>query len=348
MNLKDKVMFIGIGCYGGKQVKEFVENYGYKGIAVNGSEQDLRALGGMNKYHLKNFDGFGGHRERALECLEQNPDFLDYISSIEEEIIFLVFGGGGSTGSGNATIIAEMLLQEDSADKKIVCPVIALPSSSEPLIKHSNAYSAVQELQELQDLGLGATFFINNNVDSTYTCINSAFAKFLDTFLTNDSYGELNNFDEAERIEMLKDNGAMTMSLMKSGTDSTVMLDKLARNGIFAPIENKVCEHVAIIHAGNDNRDIEASSVISEVGKPQNVFEGYNGRSTLIACSGLDYPVEYVTKLAEMAKTAFEERKRERKQVKKLDTLILSDEKEEVKPVRKTSKFDVLKKRMNR
>lgn len=53
MNLKDKVMFIGIGCYGGKQVKEFVENYGYKGIAVNGSEQDLRALGGMNKYHLK-------------------------------------------------------------------------------------------------------------------------------------------------------------------------------------------------------------------------------------------------------------------------------------------------------
>ena len=40
MNLKDKVMFIGIGCYGGKQVKEFVENYGYKGIAVNGSEQD--------------------------------------------------------------------------------------------------------------------------------------------------------------------------------------------------------------------------------------------------------------------------------------------------------------------
>jgi len=53
-----------------------------------------------------------------------------------------------------------MLLQEDSADKKIVCPVIALPSSSEPLIKHSNAYSAVQELQELQDLGLGATFFI--------------------------------------------------------------------------------------------------------------------------------------------------------------------------------------------
>lgn len=35
-------------------------------------------------------------------------------------------------------------------------------------------------------------------------------------------------------------------------------------------------------------------------------------------------------------------------QVKELDALVLSDEKEEVKPVRKASKFDVLKKRMNR
>lgn len=248
---------------------------------------------------------------------------MNFVDSIEEDIVFLLFGGGGSTGSGCATILAELFLQEkneeDGRPKKVVCPVIALPSSDEAIIKHSNAYQAVQELQELVGEGLGSTFFINNDTERDYANINSTFAKFLDTFLTNDSYGELNNFDESERLEMLRDGGAMIMSLMKSGTEQSLMLEKLSKNGIFAPIEtNKICEHIGIIHAGNDNRDIEANMVISEFGKPNNVFQGYNGRSTLIAVSGMDYSVSHVAKLGDLAKTAYEERQRNKNQVKKL------------------------------
>ena len=197
MSLKDKSRFLGLGCYGGKQAKEFIATLGYKGEAANGSEQDLKALGNIPKYHLQHFDGFGGHRDRALDCLAENSEFMDFVENIEEEIVFIIFGGGGSTGSGCATIIAEMLLQEKNEDgqpKKIVCPVIALPSLDEPIAKHRNAYQAVQELQELD--GLGATFFINNNVGKDYATINSTFTKLLDTFLTNDSYGEINNFDD--------------------------------------------------------------------------------------------------------------------------------------------------------
>lgn len=192
MSLKDKCRFLGLGCYGGKQAKEFIVGYGYKGNAVNGSEQDLRALGNIPKYQLQGFDGFGGHRERALDCLAENNEFMNFVNGIEEDIVFLLFGGGGSTGSGCATILAEMLLQEkngeDGKPKKIVCPVIALPSSDEAIVKHSNAYQAVQELQELVGEGLGSTFFINNDISKGYTTINSTFAKFLDTYLTNNSY----------------------------------------------------------------------------------------------------------------------------------------------------------------
>ena len=155
MNLKEKCMFLGLGCYGGKQAKEFI-SLGYKGNTANGSEQDLKALGDIPKYHLKGFDGFGGHREKAMECLEQNPEFLEFISEIEEEVVFIIFGGGGSTGSGCATILAEMLLQdknEDGTVKRIVCPVIALPSPDEAVKKHTNAYNAVQELQEIEEIG---------------------------------------------------------------------------------------------------------------------------------------------------------------------------------------------------
>lgn len=356
MNLKEKSRFLGLGCYGGKQAKEFIA-LGYKGDAANGSEQDLKALGDIPKYQLQGFDGFGGHRERALDCLVQNSEFVEYVENIKEEIVFVLFGGGGSTGSGCATIIAEMLLQQDSEDeeapKRIVCPVIALPSLDEPIAKHRNAYQAVQELQELD--GLGATFFINNNSGKDYTSLNSTFTKFLDTFLTNDSYGELNNFDESERLEMLKDSGMMVISLMgtkdNQSLDQALMLQKLTRDGIFAPVEdNKICEHIAIIHAGRNNSDVEKDVVIAEVGKPKNVFEGYNGRNTLVAVSGLDYPVSHVTKLGEMAKTAYEERQRNRKHVSKLGNLdFMEDEAPKETTVKKTSsKLDVMRKRMKK
>lgn len=350
MNLKEKCRMLGLGCYGGKQAKEFIA-LGYKGNAANGSEQDLKALGDIPKFRLEGFDGFGGHRERAEDCLVQNGEFVDFIENIKEEIIFVFFGGGGSTGSGCATIVSEMLLAQDEESNKIVCPVIALPSQDEPIAKHRNAYQAVVELQELE--GLGATFFINNDSGKDYTSLNSTFTKFLDTFLTNDSYGELNNFDESERLEMLKDSGMMVISLMgakeNQSLDQALLLQKLTKDGIFAPIEsNKICENIAIIHAGRNNSDIEKDSIIAEVGKPKNVFEGYNGRSTLVAVSGLDYPVSHVTKLGEMAKTAYEERQRDRKHVSKLGSLDFAEEKESTATSEKkvSSKLASMRKKM--
>lgn len=355
MSLKEKSRFIGIGCCGGKESREFYL-MGYKSDASNGSIQDLKALGDMPKYHLQNFDGFGGHREKAIECLSENTDFMQFIQNIEEEIVFVLFGGGGSTGSGCATIICEMLLEdrnEEGRPKKIVCPVISLPSSDEAIVKHRNAYQAVQELQEISD-DLGATFFINNDIDKDYNYINSTFAKLLDTFLMNDSYSDINNFDESERIEMLKNCGAMVLSLVGNDKEQSVMIDKLTKNGIFAPIEdNKVCENIGIIHAGNNEKDIDKSVVISEVGKPKNVFEGFNnGKSTLIAVSGLDYPVTHVSKLGDLAQKAYEERQRNKKQsVQKLASLSFMEE-EETKTVtqeRKTStKLEQLRKRMKK
>lgn len=350
MNLKEKCRMLGLGCYGGKQTKEFIA-LGYKGNAANGSEQDLNALGDIPKFRLGGFDGFGGHRERAEDCLVQNSAFIDFIENIKEEIVFVFFGGGGSTGSGCATIVSEMLLGQDEETNRIVCPVIALPSQDEPIAKHRNAYQAVQELQELE--GLGATFFINNDSGKDYTSLNSTFTKFLDTFLTNDSYGELNNFDESERLEMLKDYGMMVISLMgtkdNQSLDQALLLQKLTKDGIFAPIEsNKICENIAIIHAGRNNSDIEKDSIIAEVGKPKNVFEGYNGRSTLVAVSGLDYPVSHVAKLGEMAKAAYEERQRNRKHVSKLGNLDFTEEKgsKTITEKKVSSKLAAMRKKM--
>lgn len=315
MSLKEMSHFLCGGNTGGKFGKIAVNDFGFKATFDNGSTQDLKLLGNMpNTYHLQNFDGFGGHRERAIDCLLQNPEYMEVIQNIKEKIIFIPFGAGGSYGSGMAPIKSEALLEktdEYGMTEKIVCPIVALPSSDEAAVKHKNAYQAVQELQEID--GLGATFFINNDASNDYNYINTTFMKMLDAFLSNDSYGEINNFDESERIEMLRNPGAMIFSLVGCGKEQNVMLEKLTKNGIFAPIEtDSICENIGIIHAGRDNSDINASTVIAEVGKPANVFEGYNGRSTLIAVSGLSYPVSHVRKLGELAQKVSEERLRSR------------------------------------
>lgn len=363
MSLKDKCIFLGLGNYGGKQMKEFI-SLDYNGNAANGSSQDLKVLGDVSKYHLNGFDGFGGNRERALECLEQNQEFLEFVQNIKSEIIFLIFSGGGSFGSGCGTILSDMLAQPRNKyghPQKIICPIIALPSTDEAVKKHQNAYDTVLELQEIAESGtrLDATFFINNNTSITngkdkirdYQYINRTFAIFLDTFLSNDTYGELNNFDESERIEMLRNGGMMVMGLMNpKNLDQALILQKLTSNGIFTPIENdRVCENIAIVHAGHNNSDIDKDSIIAEVGRPRNIFEGYNGQKTFVAVSGLSYPVSHIHRLGESAKAAYEERRRSRTRVDKLDIMDFT-ESEDPRPSAKTdtkpTKWEVLKRKI--
>ncbi len=354
MSLKNSILFLGLGNCGCKQAKVFFE-MGYNAMFVNGSEQDLKILGDVpNIYRLKNFDGFGGHRERALDCLAQNTDFVEALQNIKEKIVFVLHSTAGSTGSGSAPYIEELITEikdEEGNIKKTVCPVPTLPSFSEPIGKKRSAYKAMLDMQEMQDI-LGAAFFINNNASADYDYINSTFANLLNSFLMNDSYGKLNNFDESEKTEMLRQPGAAVLGLFKKEQDKNFMLERLTKNGIFAPVEsNKICGDIAIVHSGSDNSDIEVNEMIVEFGKPFNIFEGYNnGTSTLICVNGLDYPVSHIKQLGELAQQAFDERKRSRKNAEKLSDLnFMEDETTGRKPEKKSStKLDALRRLMKK
>lgn len=354
MGLMNDVLFLGLGNCGCKQAKVFYE-MGYKAMFVNGSEQDLKILGNVpNIYRLRGFDGFGGHRERALNCLADNPEFVEALQGIKEKIVFVLHSTAGSTGSGIAPYSEEVLTEatdEDGNPEKIVCPVPTLPAFDEPIGKKKSAYKAMLDIQEMKDM-LGATFFINNNAAKDYDRINGNFAKMLDSFLTNASYGKLNNFDESEKIEMLRQSGATVLGLFGKDHDRVFMMERLTRNGIFAPIEiNKICGDIAVVHSGTDDSDITVENVITEFGKPFNIFEGYNnGNSTLICVNGLDYPVSHIKQLGELAQQAFNERNRNRKNVEKLSDLDFMDDKAAKKTVtqKQSTKLDALRKLMEK
>lgn len=91
--------------------------------------------------------------------------------------------------------------------------------------------------------------------------------------------------------------------------------------------------------------------MITEFGKPFNIFEGYNnGNSTLICVNGLDYPVSHIKQLGELAQQAFNERNRNRKNVEKLSDLDFMDDKAAKKTVtqKQSTKLDALRKLMEK
>lgn len=260
MGLKDQVIFVGLGNFGCKLAKLFYEK-GYKAIFANGSEQDLKLLGDTpGVYRFRNHDGFGGDRGRAVDCLSADQEFMDALQRIKERIVFVCYAAAGSTGSGTAPFVEEILLDgndDDGIPSKIVCPITALPSSNEAIIKHQNAYQAILEQQEVE--GLGASFFINNEINKTdgYGWINNMFVKLLDAYLTDDSYGEINNFDSSEKLVMLKDSGSMIICQLANSKPDQI-IDMLTKDGIFAS-SFSVCDHIAIIHSKGDNSDITSA-----------------------------------------------------------------------------------------
>ena len=293
MEIKKNTMIIGLGNCGCKITKLFAD-MGYSTMFANGSQQDLKVLGNMKGiYKLDGYDGFGGHRERAMKCLCDNVEFTEALEKIEQKIIILIYAVGGSTGSGLSAVVAQYI-KDVYGENKIIVTVPVLPKENEAINRHKNSYQAVQELMSLD--GIGATFFLdNNNCEGTdLRWINKTFVSLLDAFLTDDSWGEPNNFDESERLEMLSDPGAMIISYCKDG------IEKLLTDNIFAPLQkDRVCNNIGVIH--KDKNDVDIDIIVAEVGKPLNISEGWGGKCTLIAVSGMSFPVDHIQRLGKLA-----------------------------------------------
>lgn len=330
MELKKNTIIIGLGNCGCKITKLFAD-MGYTTMFANGSEQDLKVLGNIKGiYKLDGYDGFGGHREKAMECLCDNVEFTDALEKIEQQIVILIYAVGGSTGSGLSSVVAQYI-KDVYGDDKIIVTVPVLPKENEAINKHKNAYQAIQELMALD--GIGATFFLDNNncEGNDLRWINKTFVSLMDAFLTDDSWGEPNNFDESERREMLSDAGAMIISYCKDG------IEKLLTGNIFAPMQrDKVCNNIGIIH--KDKNDVEVDTIVAEVGKPFNISEGWGGKCTLIAVSGMSFPVDHVQRLGKLAIDGQKERQRNIEMAKDqslptldFDELIKPDKKSENK-----------------
>lgn len=314
--LKDSTAVIGLGLGGMTVTYEFQER-NYLTYSVNGSEQDIKSIpNAKNSMRLEGYDGLAGNRELAYEALKRNKHILKKLKEIEKKINIVIASGGGSSGSGCITFVSEILVQNPD---KIVVPVILMPRQDESIQKRLNAYNVAKELMQIEELG--AIIFVNNESYSDLKKINTILVNMLDAFLSDTSYSSGSNFDDSEKMKMLKEHGAFVLAMLSDNKNGKItsqdMVTVLTAKNIFLPINNDgVVGNIGIINQKGNK--IDEHELIKAIGVPENVFVGNNGRVNIACASGLGYPVEYITKLG---KSAVEEQKKRMKKRESLSTL---------------------------
>ena len=326
--IKNDVFVVGLGL-GGEKVGYDFQQKNYGSYLINGSGQDNKTLpDAKNVLKLEGYDGLAGDRSLAFKALKNNKDILQKVIAIKEKVILLVATGGGTTGSGCITHLADILCEK--CPDKIICACIMMPRKDEPIKKKLNAYDTAKELMDIPEMG--AIVFVNNEAcDSNLNKINFNLVNMLDAFFTDDSSSNVSNFDDSEKLKMLSDHGAFIIA-MRSDNNTNVpekgngkkvttqdMINSLTANNIFLPINNdKVVTHIGIINQ-KDNR-MDEKEIVKAVGTPENIFTGNNGNVNIVCASGLGFPTEYI---ADMGKKAVEEQKQRLE--KKKSTNLLDD-----------------------
>ena len=311
--IKNNVAFIGLGACG-SNITLLFQKRGYTCFYINGSEQDNKALSGArNILRLKGHDGCGGDRAVSEIALADNLEIIEELKKIKEEIIYLVFSTAGSTGSGIAPILCDIILELNEAEgfNKTVCCIAMLPRRDEALQKHINAYNCLKELSEKADMG--SCILVDNNKLDNLGRINATVVHHLDCFFTDESYSNRGNVDVSEKIRMIKQQGMMVMSAVCNGKAGKPVeyLESLLTKNVFAPVESDgVVEYIAVINSMET--PVKVDMIMKAVGIPQNVFTGYGAKKTITVVSGLSFPFTYISEIKQQAEEKYQERMQSR------------------------------------
>lgn len=328
--IKDEVFVTGIGL-GGERVGYEFQKKNYPTYLINGSGQDNKTISeAKDVLVLEGYDGLAGDRGLAVEALKKNKAILQKMVSIDKKIILLFATGGGTTGSGCITHLANILCAK--CPDKIICACLMMPRMDEPIQKRINAYNTAKELMEIPEMG--ALILVDNeSCNSDLDKINFNLVNMLDAFFTDDSSSNVSNFDDSEKMKMLSDNGSFVIAMRSSNKADTQdenkkgntqdMVNSLTASNIFLPIGNEqIVSHIGIINQ-KDNH-IDENEIVKAVGTPENIFIGNNGTVNIVCASGLGFPTEYI---AGMGKKAMDEQKQ---RIEKKKSFNLLDDLEEL------------------
>ena len=293
--MKKDIAFITVGQAGGN-IGSLFEALKFKVMYINTCMEDLLTLPDAKYiYHIANGEGSAKDRDTAKDLLLADLQDLqaNILKTITEEFIFVIFSAGGGTGSG----IGPMLmfgLSKLFPDRKI-CGITILPSGRESL---KSLHNAVECFKEIKDMHICSLFIIDNNGKPDKFALNSMFVDLFMDMLKMPTYIDTHgNIDIRDLKEVLSAEGCCVITSLPSGQSSTPRLIDSLRNGIFArPEEDGIIRCIALSLASEINTD----AFIKIIGRPVDLFQGYNKEATICVLSGLSLPGTTLTGLETM------------------------------------------------
>lgn len=296
MEIKDKILFIGVGQGGGNLCQE-LELRGYRTLAINTSKEDLNTLTVKHKYHITGGEGCSKDRSIGRQLIRQ--DFVNIAKQINNcgndvEIIMVGYTTGGGTGSSQGTVLVDILTMHPEYKDKIICSVVILPSNKESIQANSNAYCCFKEISNIQRGG--ACFVLDNEEFRDKYMINKEFVAYLDEFLhipaTDKSIK--GNIDFSEIKKVLSAHNMAVMIAVPEGENTVArLLDSLQNNSIFAKREqDNILQYTALSLADERLNPEEVNQDLQKaIGIPIDSFTTFNKRKRNFIClSGLTYP----------------------------------------------------------
>jgi cell division GTPase FtsZ len=286
LKMKDKVGFVGIGQAGGNIVNLF-EKHGYSTFFVNSSQEDLNTIMGKSKYHIQGADGCNHDRNKAKEFAKKSyKAVIQNIGAVfaNHEIIYLVFSGGGGTGSGLSPLMVDML-SKVYPDKKFGAVVI-LPDSKESIKAQTNAYACLSELSKIDSIG--SVFVLDNDKGDRFS-INESFVTLFNEMMEMVNYiSPRGNIDAAEIKELLSVRGCSIITTSSGDGLIYANIVQSIQNNIFADME----KDKKIVYMGLSLADeIDINNITNHTGVPYDTFINYNDLGiNITVLSGLSFP----------------------------------------------------------
>lgn len=264
-----KILIVGVGGAGNNCIHQLASKNisGIRTIAINTDSQQLNSINADCKVligtELTNGMGVGGDPELGMECAKASYRILKKLFE-GVELVFLIAGMGGGTGSGAGPMIAEIA----RANGAVVIGVATKPFRFEC----GRCRRAEQGLRTLS-ASVHTLIIIDNNkllslvpdmpIDKAFNQINNLIAEIISGLTETMFKPSLINLDFADIKTIMKKGN---LALMYYGESTTLDPDEIVRNTFNNPLLNMDYGQAngALIHiTGGSDLSLELTTKIT-------------------------------------------------------------------------------------
>lgn len=325
-----KIAVIGTGNCGSMLANDACEALGLDGIAINGSERDLRLVSCPHVLRFKTGDGKGTGKDRKTakeffigdSALTLEPKFIEVIEN--NDVIIVTTSTGGGYGSGSSTELIEALTM--MYESKVIIAAGVLPFQSEQY----TAFEGTKDwLKELSKFNVGYMLYDNNQFTDTMTpnkaakAVNECFINDLKV-LQGDFLGKTytGGIDERDMLTVLSAPGRIVVDSMtgvepsdiKDGIVKTLKKHLETKSAHAELVSDKVIDASAFMYTLGDEFDEFKSSIKtdlqecygSHIKDPTN-FSDENENTVAMVLSGLSSPTMVIDRIINKAKALADE-----------------------------------------